>query len=212
MYKDVFAALSDRDIKDLENYAELAGSVGGDYLEIGSLQGGSTLAILEKMPESSILFCLDIWGRVENYETFCFNIKRYNKWNNIVPIIGDFRNTYKYISNKRKLSFVFVDNDHTFFTTALPIYYFWNNLLPGGYMLFHDYKHPNYPGVEEFISLYALEVWGETISDRPGVFIMKKMKDIDENFLLDQKEKLNKRFGKDACYLDVAIKRLNNNE
>lgn len=204
-FEDISAQLSNYDMRDLEIFSDLASNVNGDYLEIGSDQGGSAIRILQQMPINRTLFCMDFWNWNNNYNIFCDNMKRHNKWHLVVPIVGDFRAKLQYFNIDQKFAFVFIDNDHTYSNTALPVLYFWKKISIGGYMLFHDYQHPSYPGVEEFLSLCAKEAWSDVVQDRWGLFCLRKKDNIPKVFFETIKMIFASRFAADLPYLQEAI-------
>ncbi len=199
MFEDIPDQLSEIDKCDLEKFSGLASSLSGDYLEIGPNVGGSTIRILQKMPEDRTLFCMDFWGK--QYITFRNNMKKYNKWQFIAPITGDDRLGTRYFNTDQKFAFIFIDNDHTYPNTALPVFYFWNMLSIGGYMLFHDYKHPDYPGVEEFLSLCSKEPWNKVMQEREGLYSLMKIDNISKAFYEKIKETFKTKYPNDFLYL-----------
>ena len=54
-----------------------------------------------------------------------------------------------------KLSYIFIDNDHTYKNTKMAVENLWPSLTNKGYMLLHDYQNPGYPGVEEYVDSFV---------------------------------------------------------
>lgn len=180
-FEGVEGLISKVDRLTLQKYSELANYVPGEYVEIGSYLGASTLNILNQMPDDRTLYCFDYWG--PRYLQFRENMIRHNKWHKIMPHTGDFRLINRYLTDDLNLSFIFVDNDHSFQSTALPVLYLWPYLNDGGYFLFHDYNHPNYPGVKEFIDLFEEDGCFETQEIAGSVYAIKKTGPLSDLFI-----------------------------
>ncbi len=66
------------------------------------------------------------------------------------------------------VGFVFVDSAHDRASTVATVHAWRAALRPGGVMAFHDYDHPEWPGVREAVE--ELELVGEV---RAGVFVWR---------------------------------------
>jgi len=151
MFEDVKILLSDLDREILIDYASKANLLEGEFLEIGSYHGGSALYICHAMSNSKKLNCVDI----NRHKQFNDTIKRYGLENRIDFYHMDYKDFLKNHSKGKKYSFIFVDNDHTYESTKLLREALWENLTVGGYMIFHDYSHRDYPGVKRYLDEFS---------------------------------------------------------
>ena len=171
MFKDVEALLAERDKEILIEYVDKANSIEGDCLEIGSYRGGSAVHICHAMSESKKLDAVDI----NKHEEFFNNIKRYGFENCINFYHMDYKHFIKNHAKDKKYSFIFVDNSHAYEDTKLPRELLWENMSVGGYMVFHDYSHPNYPGVKRYLDEFGSSCQDANIIGRDGCcFIIQK--------------------------------------
>ena len=181
MFEDVKALLNVSNRQDLEIYAQKASLVEGDFLEVGSYLGGSALHIMRNMPVERSLYCCDPWGR--NLKVIRENMIKYKQWDKVIPIANDYRILPQYLDYDQKFAFIFIDNDHTYTNTAIPVLMLWYYLSTGGYFLFHDYGHPDYPGVKAFIDELICYDFVEEISHKDGLFVVKKTRDLSAEFI-----------------------------
>tara|TARA_R100000808_G_C2147151_1_gene155086 strand:+ start:1273 stop:1794 length:522 start_codon:yes stop_codon:yes gene_type:complete len=147
MYEDVKCLLSEEDKQVLLNLSEECRVLEGDYLEIGCYEGGSTLHICHNMPQDKKLHVFDFYYR----EYFEDNIIKHHIKDKIIFYQGDFTETYNDLPPDDRFAFIFVDNNHSYDNTRIPMERLWPRLNAGGYMLFHDYGHINYPGVKDYL-------------------------------------------------------------
>jgi predicted O-methyltransferase YrrM len=129
----------------------------GDALEIGSLNGLSALLILSVLDSSKNLICIEK-GQTE---TLSKNLFESGLSDNFVIINNDFNIVE--LSGDAKLSFVFIDHDHTYENTIAAFNRFWPLLSSGGIIAFHDYGHPEFPGgskaIQELMNNFPLKHW-----------------------------------------------------
>lgn len=140
----------------------------GQFVEIGSLFGKSSVIIGQKIKEiGGILNCIDVWGQCEydlaeeigdairfypkrpknSFEIFCNNIKRFELTEVINPI--KMRSEFAFNTWSIPLKFVFVDGCHEYEFVKKDI--LWKRfLVPGGVMVFHDYHTP-WKGVKKAV-------------------------------------------------------------
>lgn len=107
-------------------------------VNIGLNVGTSLIAILEKCP-TALVVNIDKKPCVEAFENL---LKCGLPEDNVLLQQGD--STRLDYSDIGYVNLVFVDGGHDDFTLRSDIRNFKPKVLVGGYMLFHDYHHPNY--------------------------------------------------------------------
>lgn len=146
-FKGVEGQLSWEDRRRLFDLSLQAISARGDYLEIGSNYGLSTLCILAGMSDLRVLHVFDIFAP-RNLGLFKTNIDQFFPSAKLGLIPGDF------VQNRRSydaIAFAFVDHDHGYKNTALAYEWLWPMITSNGILAFHDYGHPDYPGGTKFM-------------------------------------------------------------
>ena len=51
------------------------------------------------------------------------------------------------------ISLLFVDGMHTLQAVTEDINNYWDKIVPNGFAIFHDYKHPEHPGVMRAVEM-----------------------------------------------------------
>lgn len=149
-------------VKLVRSVADLSGS----FLEVGSFQGRSSVAIgIEVKKLNSHLYCIDIWNKEmtgkeeierreimegyrkqgveefskgDSYLTFTENIKARGLEDTIVPVIGFSSTIMK--TWKNSLRFIFIDGNHEYEYVRDDS--LWRRfLVKAGIIAFHDYTH-----------------------------------------------------------------------
>lgn len=136
---------------ELEKLAELA--INREVLEIGSFMGLSAwgMAITAKS-----LLCVDTFransaGQQQmpyftTYEAFQKATVRYR---NVTAFLGTSEEAARAIHDR--FGMIFLDAMHTYEDVRDDIQRWWPRLNPGGWMVFHDYGHADFPGVKRAV-------------------------------------------------------------
>ena len=173
MFDDVVGSLSETDKTALMGLSLLCSTLDGDYLEIGSYQGLSTLHILHHMPAHKTLYAVDPQGR-ERQEILRGNLERHGCLEHVRLVNKKYQDCESELPSDLKLAFVFVDNNHTYDDTRIPREMFWERLSAGGFMTFHDYANPGYPGVEQYLEEFSQHAECRVLGQMGGVFGIRK--------------------------------------
>ena len=150
----------------LSRLVKAVATLNGDFLEIGSWHGRSTVAIGREVKKlNSLLYCIDIWNKkgleeeteeykriIEGYKKmtvagmffkgnsyflFTENIKKSGLSNTVIPIIGLSSRIRKTWENP--LRFIFIDGNHE--AEYVRDDSSWKKfLIVGGIIAFHDYR------------------------------------------------------------------------
>ena len=147
-FNGVEGLLSDSDKESLKAFAERCADVLGDYFEIGSLRGLSSLCICSGMPQGKNLHCFDFF-EPDKFGDFMVNVVMANCQNRVRIYMGDFRHA---VFSNQPFAFGFVDHDHKLNTTIAAYEKFWPLLSPGGILAFHDFGHAVYPEPFDFLN------------------------------------------------------------
>ena len=160
--------LADRAVKFLDELASATAGLFGDFLEIGSWHGRSSVVIGQRVKElGAKLYCIDTWN-TKSWDTiaqclpedrkkfvwekddgnpleeFTANIKVAGLEEVIVPLVGtseSFKGTWD-----KPLRFIFIDGCHYYDFVKKDA--MWREFLtPGGIIAFHDYTNRRWPGV-----------------------------------------------------------------
>ena len=170
----------------------------GDYLEIGTFQGGSARLIHKCMDQTRTLFCIDTFeGFVEkdleeeklvapnhnwsvgNFpETSPERVGNYigdgRKPDNVTLIKGWFPEAFAGLE-ERRWRFIHIDVD-LYEPTRIACEMLWPKLVDGGLMVFHDYENNAFPGmkvaVDEFLEKQGL--WALPMGDLWGSAMVMK--------------------------------------
>jgi predicted O-methyltransferase YrrM len=176
-------------------------------LEIGSYQGGSTLAIGHAISGSKIeLYCLDPWSNYLDQGDFA-DFER-SKISDDFRIINNFiKNTAFIGDNLRMLrgktsafaellegkgfNFIFIDGAHDYDSVRYDIKVAFSALKPGGFVCGHDYHSEGHgvvravnelisgvPSIENFGKFDETHIWFGIIPDPRYEYIMTDISDL----------------------------------
>lgn len=150
-FETVSGLLTNEDKQNLAMLSRQCAAIPGDYAEIGSNQGLSSLCILSGMPASKLLWCYDYFDE-SVLIPFNKNLSEAGMDRRVRVFRGDFRVTLKRDA-PGQIAFAFIDHDHRWETTVAAYAMLWPLLSPGGILAFHDYGHPDYPEPKPFIDI-----------------------------------------------------------
>jgi len=201
-------------------------------LEIGSFQGGSTLAIGHAIAGTDIeLYCLDPWANYLNQEDFA-TFER-SKVSDDFRIINNFiKNTAFIGENLRMLrgkssafaglldgknfDFIFIDGAHDYESVRYDIKFAFSALKPGGFICGHDYHSEGHgviravneliagvPAIENKGKFDETHIWFGIIADPHYEYILTDISDKMNAGLLT--EALEKAYAAYAEFKKVEI-------
>lgn len=162
-YKDVLGWLSDGEAEALYSYA--IKSPVNRILELGTFCGKSTVVLAQAMAErSGIVITIDRFPTNQPYKTdsqslvvpnpkeeFTKNLNRYGLAGNVVSIQGEIPAIVSKMTGEFGL--IYVDADHNIEGLIQQYTRVWPMLSSGGFMIFHDYGHKQWPEVILFVDL-----------------------------------------------------------
>jgi len=195
-YSHISGWLSTAEGQTLRQYAN------GTCLEIGSYKGKSTCYIAEVAKSVTCIdtFLADTGGQTQSidstYEEFRRNTSKFS--NKIRAIVGTSTDMAGLMQDGY-FDMIFLDAMHDYHSVHDDLINYWNKLKIGGYMLFHDYANPDYPGVAKAVN----ELIGpaDEVVDSIGVY--KKI----SNFQLQNGDFLSNAIDKtiDLLQLDPIV-------
>ena len=115
-------------------------------VNIGAGAGTSALAMLEKRRD---IYIFSIDKKPRRLETKTLNKAGFLKDNRVWRVLGDSNRVGKYWPYR--IDLCFVDGGHHDEAVIGDINAWKSKVKHGGYMLFHDYNHPNVPGLKVIV-------------------------------------------------------------
>jgi len=127
----------------------------GKFVELGSYFGKSTIVTLLATEGNDFEFhAIDIFtGSPEHeerlkgkntYDQYCENLKKFNVFDRVQTHIGtSFEWSQKF--EDETIDGIFIDAAHDYDNVVLDIESWYPKIKPGGFMIGHDYPHPNDP-------------------------------------------------------------------
>jgi len=130
-------------------------------LELGSFVGKSAIVLASAMKKrSGFLMCIDFFIKNSNYITpegttevipdrfvsFWSNIKERNLENHVITIKGYHNTVLPTLGGN--FGMIFIDGGHMIQDTLFIAINSWERLDEGGFLVFHDYGHKDYPDVK----------------------------------------------------------------
>jgi len=128
---------------------ELASSLTqkNNVLEIGSFQGCSSICLgFGAKNTGGSVFCCDSWGKPEYLGSWHQNIRNCGL-DNVFAIVGNANQTLKTLE-LNNLGLIFIDSSHTYEDCKSQFELATRSASTGCLIAFHDYEHPDYPGVK----------------------------------------------------------------
>ena len=144
-YQDIEGFLSNEDADTLQEFARASRHLEGNAIEIGAFKGLSAVVLLDALPEEKKLTSVEIG----NYPEFFKSIESRSHTHRSSLVITGFR---EYPFHKEKYCLAFIDHNHTYddnidcFNMVMP------SVVIGGFVLFHDVGHGDYPDVETVVN------------------------------------------------------------
>lgn len=142
---------------ELAKLVELA--EGRDILEVGSYVGGSTWcmahvakSIVSVDPHTAWTNGTTMGDTFTTLEAFQRNLAPFS---NVTSFVGTSRQAGRKV--KGHFDLIFLDGSHEYLEVKRDIARWWPRVRPGGYLVAHDYKHADYPGVGKALD----EVFGD---------------------------------------------------
>lgn len=132
--------------KEGQKLAELA--AGKRVLEIGSYCGLSTVCMARTAEHVTAVDYFDGRGTPnpgDTYKLFKANLERYGVAEKVFGVHPDAHIPFS------DHDIAFIDGAHDYESVAADIRKVLNVLAPDGLIVFHDYKHPSHPGIEQAI-------------------------------------------------------------
>lgn len=138
---------------EFEKLVELA--INRDVLEIGSFKGLSAwgMAIVAKS-----LCCVDTFKansagqhQMETYQTLKDFQSAIERFSNVGYIVGSSEQAAGTMDKLSTFDLIFLDAMHTYEDVKADIARWWPRVRPGGLMVFHDYRHKDFPGVAQAV-------------------------------------------------------------
>lgn len=126
-------------------------AVDRDVLEIGSYCGLSAwiMARVAKSVTACDTFkaCTNGQDQREDFQTLDAFMNATRGFSNVTAYIGQSEAAAKDL--KGKWDMVFIDAMHTYEDCLGDIKRWWKRISPGGVLVLHDYRHADFPGVEQ---------------------------------------------------------------
>jgi hypothetical protein len=161
---------SDIELESIKKWVNITNELDGDLLEVGVYMGGTSKFIAENKKQDKKIMLIDTFeGLLDvNSEDDVF-LKNgdfiYTNLNETVNSFKDynceifkgfFPNEKPDNFSEKKFSFVHLDVD-TFSSTLNCLKEIYNQVVPNGVILIHDYKNENTPGVQKAVDIFLLE-------------------------------------------------------
>lgn len=138
---------------EIEKLSELA--INQDVLEIGSYKGLSAFAMAIT---AKSLWCVDTFKansagqqQMEDHTTLAFFLHAIGRFRNVSYVISDSAEAAKVEVLPRDFDMIFLDAMHTYEDVKADIERWYPRVRPGGLMVFHDYLHQDFPGVQQAV-------------------------------------------------------------
>jgi hypothetical protein len=166
---------------------EATAGFSGHIAEIGSYRGGNSVLMLQSMAARKDLRHYFIMDSFEGFPELSaydpgseqhkfdeeYNLleieDRFSMFENAEIIRGFVPDTLNSLPSNAGYSLVFFDCD-LYEPAAAALRYFWDRILPHGYMVLHDYVHLVYGGVQR-----AVDEFCEGVGIKPAVFFESTM-------------------------------------
>ncbi len=178
-----------------KHLAEFVGKPNIHALEIGSYEGRSALWFLAKVltDDASTITCLDLFE--EDFDsTFDHNVKASGKGHKLIKLKGDSKFVLRTLNDK--FDFVYIDGSHVAKDVLVDAVLVWDNLKPGGIIIFDDYglrrspaenQSPALvprPAIDAFLNVFRHYI--DVLHQDYQVIVKKKTKpDFDSMSVLD---------------------------
>ena len=130
------------------------------YLEIGSMEGNSTLFILKNFSTDKVI-CVDLWDHQNKFKKLAKKI-----FNNFLENLKDFKEKYSYFkmtsdkffkNNKLLFDVIYIDGSHEAQQVMKDIFNSWKYLNFGGIIICDDYFYGNiYESLNENVPAIAI--------------------------------------------------------
>lgn len=171
-------------IKDLVN--QLNG-IRSSVAEVGVYKGGTAKIILETMEKSDSLFLFDTFeGIPNNSEHDNVHIQGDffdSPYNDIVQYFSNFPNVHIFKGifpqetgekiEDQKFKFVHLDVD-TYHSYLDALNFFYDKMIPGGYILFDDYNEPTCQGATVAVDSFFKDKEENILQNLESYYIIKK--------------------------------------
>lgn len=170
--REVFGWLGTGEVEKLHELASICPN--NKSIELGSYLGKSAITIGLAMKEKSgTLICVDAFYENQHfvhkdkdetvrdsYKYFWDNINKFGLSETVITIRGQVRDLLPKIGGRFGL--IFVDASHTMDHVVQDGMWAYRNVVPGGYVVFHDYGNENWgwdvkPTIEAFKNLWKGE-------------------------------------------------------
>jgi len=154
-------------------------------VEIGSFLGRSTKVLLLSSPTSKVVSVdpyADNYQYAKDSPFIVINIPpddAFNQINNNLREFGNWKLVRERAHNvgkewKENIDFLFIDGDHSYEHVSQDIADWVPGVKSGGYVLFHDYESPAFPGIAQAISEVKEKYFGEVVKEEQiGIGIKK---------------------------------------
>lgn len=120
-----------------------------NVLGLGSRHGLSSICLgFGAANSGGNVFCVDYWGNEDGLISWVKNV-RDSGLRNIFPIVGNANHVLKNIE-VNNLGLIFIDTSHSYEDCKIQFELSTRNAPGGCVVAFHDYNHPNYPGVKQY--------------------------------------------------------------
>lgn len=136
---------------ELEKLVELA--AGKTVLEIGSFMGLTAWAMAHT---AKTITCVDTFKAATNGQRQCDELTTLEdfkravcRFDNVSYYVGTSEEAAQRIAGQ--VDIVLLDAMHTYEDVKADIERWWPHVLQGGIMAFHDYRHPDFPGVAQAV-------------------------------------------------------------
>ena len=139
-FKDVIGYMTEAERIALQRCVLETTMLDGDALEIGSLNGLSALLILSVLRSDKTLICIE-QGQCE---TLFHNLVKYEHAGQVAIKNEDFNKVE--LKPETKISFAFIDHDHSYVNNMAAFNKLLGYVLKGGIIALHDNGNPIFEG------------------------------------------------------------------
>lgn len=128
-------------------------AIGKTVVEIGSFKGLSTI-VMARVARTVVAIdpfdqC-EVTNRRDTFPVFRENIREHGVEGKVVPIVATSGQVCPLLQ-RGAFDLGFIDGEHTYQAVCADISYMAPLIKPGGVLTFHDYGHPEFPGIAQAV-------------------------------------------------------------
>lgn len=178
--------LSREALKPMYDYAMKAPVA--KVLEIGTYCGKSAIVFAKAMEQrKGMLICTDLFPNHVSFKNnyrdqkeptqsipnplmlLWSNLRKLNLQDYVITVKGDHKHSLDSLVGTYGV--VYIDGGHHLARVMEDSLYAWKHTVKGGYLIYHDYGHPELPDVKICVDALC-QVWGSPIIDKIGTTVI----------------------------------------